>query len=50
MRNGRPDARPCNDLGVDADIVQLDDIVDCIIEEGDETSDTHNGEGLCREK
>jgi len=50
MRNSGPDARPRNDLWVHTNIVQLDDVVDCVIEERDETGDTDDGEGLCGEE
>jgi hypothetical protein len=50
MRDSGPDTRPGNDLRVDADIVQLDDVVDCVIKEGDETRDTDNSQGLCGEE
>jgi len=43
---GGPDARPGHELRVDGRVVLDDDVVDCEVEERDETRDADNGEGL----
>ena len=42
-----PDGCPGHKLGIDRDIVQLDDIVDSVIEQRDQAGDTNNSQGLC---
>lgn len=49
MRDGGPDRHPCQELGVKiGDMLLLSDVVDGVVEQRDQTSDTDNSERLAR--
>ena len=46
MEYCRPYTCPSHKLRVDGHVINLDNVVDCVVEEGDETSYADNGQGL----
>jgi hypothetical protein len=50
MRNSRPDADPYHERWVKRNIMKLDDVVDRVVEQGDQTSDPNDRDRLSGEK
>ena len=46
MEDGGPDGDPAHELRVQRNIMSFDDIKDGVIEQGDQTRDTDDGQGL----
>ena len=47
MKNWCPDTRPDHDLWIERNVVDLDNVVDRIVKERNETGDTNDGDRLC---
>jgi len=50
VEDGSPDTDPCGKGWIDGRIILSDNVEDGVVEEGDKTSDAHNGERLASEE
>jgi hypothetical protein len=46
MEYSRPYSGPSHKLGVNSHVINLDNVVDCVVKEGDEACNANNGQGL----
>ncbi len=50
MEDGCPDSSPDHKSGIQCNVVDLNDIIDGIIEQRDQTSDANNSQRLCAQE